>query len=123
MGIQESGEMYLESILVLSKMKDNVRSIDISDYMGYSKPSVCRAVKNLKNGGYITVDKNGYITLTDAGLTLSKNIYEKHTCLTDFLISIGVDEENANADACKIEHIISDKTFDAIKDFINKKRT
>ena len=115
MSIHESGEMYLETILILSKKTGDVRSIDIVEYMGYSKPSVSRAVGILKNGGYITVDKNGYITLTHVGRELAEKIYERHNVLTSFLKSIGVDEETASEDACKVEHVISKETFDAIK--------
>lgn len=114
MHLQESGEMYLETIYVLSK-KGAVRSLDVAEYMGFSKPSVCRAVGLLKSGDYILVDKSGYITLTDAGLEVAKKIYERHTLLTDFLIKLGVDEETAANDACKMEHYISDTSFNAIK--------
>ena len=114
MSLQESGEMYLESILVLSK-KGPVRSIDIVDYMNYSKPSVSRAVGILKDGGYITVDKSGYITLTESGLDIALKIYERHEVISGFLKMIGVDSETASLDACKIEHHLSDATFSAIK--------
>jgi len=113
--MQESGEMYLETILVLSKKSSHVRSIDISEYMGYSKPSVSRAVGLLKNGGYITVDKDGFITLTEEGKTLSEQIYQRHNLLTRLLLELGVPEEIAAEDACKMEHVISPETFDAIK--------
>lgn len=119
MQIQESGEMYLETILLLSK-KGDVRSLDIAEYMEYSKPSVCRAVGILKNGGFITVDKSGYITLTDAGFERASKIYERHTLLTDFLQRLGVSAETAVEDACKMEHIISDESFDAIKKHVAK---
>ena len=115
MRLQESGEMYLETILVLSKKSDAVRSVDVCDYMGFSKPSVSRAIGLLKNGGYVLMDKNGYLTLTDLGLEVANKIYERHTLLTDFLINIGVDKETAANDACKMEHVISDETFAAIK--------
>lgn len=115
MHIQESGEMYLETILVLSKTKNVVRSIDISEYMNFSKPSVSRAVGLLKNGGFLSVDKDGSITLTDEGKSVAEKIYERHTVLTNFLIKIGVDKETASNDACKIEHDLSDETFSAIK--------
>ena len=115
MKIQESGEMYLETILVLSKENSHVRSIDIGEHMGFSKPSVSRAVGLLKNGGYIEVDGDGYITLTELGLELANKIYERHNILTRFLVSIGVSEKVASQDACKIEHVISDETLDAIK--------
>ena len=115
MHIQESGEMYLETILILSKRLDFVRAIDIGEYMGYSKPSVSRAVGLLKNGGFISVDGNGHITLTDEGKIHADKIFERHRILTSVLTSIGVSEETASEDACKIEHIISDETFEAIK--------
>lgn len=114
MQIQESGEMYLETILLLSK-RGAVRSLDIAEYMEYSKPSVSRAVGILKNGGFITVDKAGYITLTETGKARATKIYERHTLLTEFLQLIGVDADTAAEDACKMEHIISDESFDAIK--------
>lgn len=119
MSLQESGEMYLETILVLSKKKDVVRSIDVAEEMGFSKPSVSRAVGLLKSGGYITVDINGYIELTDAGREISEKIYERHTVLTRFFEAIGVDSETAVDDACKIEHDISDVSFDALKRFLD----
>ncbi|MGN0115767.1 MAG: metal-dependent transcriptional regulator [Acutalibacteraceae bacterium] len=115
MRLQESGEMYLETILVLSKKSDAVRSVDVCEYMGFSKPSVSRAIGLLKNGGYVLMDKNGYLTLTDLGLEVANKIYERHTLLTEFLIKIGVDKETAANDACKMEHVISDETFAAIK--------
>lgn len=115
MNLQESGEMYLESIYVLSKENSSVRSIDVVEYMNYSKPSVSRAIGLLKNGGYITVDREGHISLTDTGLGIAEKIYERHKLLTSFLISLGVSEEAASADACKIEHVISDESFEAIK--------
>lgn len=115
MHLQESGEMYLETILVLSKKMSGVRSVDISEQMGYSKPSVSRAVGLLKSGGYITVDDNGYITMTADGEEIAEKIYERHTFLTDLLMSIGVDRETAANDACRIEHVISDTSFAAIK--------
>jgi len=113
--LQESGEMYLETILILSQKKKNVRSLDVAEYMGFSKPSISRAVGILKNGGFITVDGDGFITLTDAGSEIAGKIYERHTVLTDFLVSIGVDAETAADDACKIEHDISDLSFAALK--------
>lgn len=115
MHIQESGEMYLETILVLSKRIKAVRSIDICEEMGYSKPSVSRAVGLLKNGGYITVDSDGYITLTNAGFEIAEKIYERHTLLTELLVKLGVDEKTAVEDACKLEHNISDASFEAIR--------
>ena len=115
MALQESGEMYLETILNLSKKHSTVRSIDISESMGYSKPSVSRAVGLLKNGGYIEVDKDGYITLTESGREIAEKIYERHTILTRMLTGLGVDPEIAAADACKMEHAISDASLEAIK--------
>ncbi len=115
MGIHESGEMYLETIHVLSKKNGTVRSIDISEHMGYSKPSVSRAVGLLKNGGYILVDKDGYITLTDTGVAVAEKIYERHTVLSRLLVALGVDEAVAAEDACRLEHAISDESFNAIK--------
>ncbi len=115
MHLQESGEMYLETIYVLSQKSSAVRSIDVAEYMGFSKPSVCRAVGLLKGGDYIVVDKDGYITLTSAGLDVAKKIYERHTVLTEFLVRLGVNSETAAEDACKIEHDISDESFNAIK--------
>ena len=120
MHIQESGEMYLETILILSKTLDRVRSIDVGEHMGFSKPSVSRAVGLLKEGGYITVDADGFLHLTDVGEELAEKIYERHTILTKFLTSIGVDEDTASEDACKMEHCISDTTLTAIKKHIEK---
>lgn len=119
MAIQESGEMYLETIYVLNKKSGGVRSIDISEHMGYSKPSVSRAVGILKDGGYITIDQKGYIDLTEDGKELAMKIYERHTVLTKVLASLGVDEKTASEDACRIEHVISDDTFSAIKKYYN----
>ena len=115
MNIYESGEMYLETIHVLLQKNGAVRSIDISEYMGYSKPSVSRAVGLLKKGGYILVDEYGFITLTDSGEKVAKKIFERHTILSKMLIALGVDPETAAEDACRLEHAISDKSFDAIK--------
>lgn len=122
MHLQESGEMYLETIHILSKQQTNVRSLDVADYMGFSKPSVSRAVGLLKSGGYITVDGNGYITLTADGRYISEKIYERHTVLTNFLMSIGVNEATALEDACKMEHVISDTSFDALKKYIRSRK-
>ena len=115
MALQESGEMYLESTHVLLKRNGQVRSVDISEYMGYSKPSVSRAVGLLKNGGYIIVDKEGYITLTESGLAHATKIYDRHTILSQMLIRLGVDPAVAAEDACRLEHAISDESFQAIK--------
>lgn len=113
-----SGEMYLETIYVLHNEKGAVRSIDIAEYMNFSKPSVSRAVGLLKDQNYIVIDKDGYITLTESGAALAYKIYERHTVLSKVLVMLGVDEETAAEDACKIEHVISDTTFDAIKEHI-----
>lgn len=120
MALYESGEMYLETIFILSQNSPCVRSIDISEYMGFSKPSVSRAVGLLKKDGFITMDKTGYITLTQEGETLAKRIYERHTVLTGLFVNLGVDEKIAAEDACKIEHDLSDETFDAIKAHLKK---
>lgn len=115
MHLQESGEMYLETIHILSNRKTFVRAIDVGEYMGYSKPSVSRALSILKSGGYVESDGNGYLTLTPSGKNIAEKIYERHTLLSAFLMALGVSEKNATADACKIEHDISDETFNAIK--------
>ena len=115
MQLLESGEMYLETILILSKKSASVRSIDVCEEMGFSKPSVSRAVTKLKSDGYIVVSKEGCITLTESGKAVAEKIYERHTLLTEFLVSLGIDRETAAYDACKIEHDISDTTFEAIK--------
>lgn len=120
MYLQESGEMYLETILILSKKNSSVRAIDIGEYMGYSKPSVSRAIGLLKDGGYVASDNNGFLTLTESGREIAEKNYERHTLLTDFFISIGVDKDIAAEDACKIEHDISDETFVAIKNYFTK---
>lgn len=112
--IQESGEMYLETIYVLSK-KGPVRSTDVAERMGYSKPSISRAVGLLKSSGYLLMDKEGYLTLTDTGLAIATKIYERHIFLSEFLVKLGVDKDVATADACKIEHVISEESFEAIK--------
>ena len=114
MALQESGEMYLETILILSRRSGCVRSVDISEYMGYSKPSVSRAVGLLKSGNYITIDDDGHITLTEAGLKTAEKIMRRHELLTELLVSLGVDRKVAAADACKMEHVISDETYEAI---------
>ena len=115
MALQESGEMYLESILILSRTKGFVRSVDISQHLGYSKPSVSRAVGLLKAGNYITMEEDGEIRLTDSGREVAEKILSRHTLLTELLVRLGVDREVASADACKMEHVISDDTFNAIK--------
>lgn len=121
MHLQESGEMYLETIYILTKKNHDVRSLDVAEYMNFSKPSVSRAVSLLRQGGYITVDSDGYLHLTDLGEQIATKIYERHTLLTEFLIQLGVDQETAAADACKIEHDISDKSFEAIKNHARRK--
>ena len=115
MHLQESGEMYLETIFILSEKNGPVRSVDVGEYMGYSKPSVSRAVGILKKGGYVTMDREGHLSLTDTGLSIAKKIYERHTTLTDFLVRLGVNRDTAVEDACKMEHDISDETFEALK--------
>ena len=120
MTLQESGEMYLETIYVLSQRSDTVRGIDIGEEMGYSKPSVSRALGLLKDEGLIRKNDDGYIKLTKAGEILAKQIYERHTVLTKLFIDLGVDEKTATEDACRIEHYISDTTFDAIKKHLQK---
>jgi Mn-dependent DtxR family transcriptional regulator len=112
--------MYLETIFVLSKERDTVRSIDVAEHLGYSKPSVSRAMGILKNGGYITMDAHGALTLTDTGREIAEKIYERHTFLTKFLMAIGVSEATASEDACKIEHVISDEAFNAMKSHAEK---
>ena len=120
MTLQESGEMYLETIYRLSKSLPVVRSIDVSEYIGYSKPSVSRAIGILKQQELITVDKYGAITLTDKGREHAQHIYERHTCLTAMFRMLGVSEQTAADDACRVEHYISDETFDAIKRHLAK---
>ena len=115
MRIQESGEMYLEAIYVLKQQSGNVRAIDISQHLGYSKPSVSRAMSILKKGGYITIDECSHIHLTDAGKFVAEKIYERHDILSQMLISLGVPEKTATEDACRLEHAISDESFAAIK--------
>lgn len=117
MSVHESGEMYLEAILVLTRKNGYVRSIDVSEYLGYSKPSVSRAMGILRQGEYIVVESDGAITLTESGRSIAEKIYERHTLLTELLIRMGVTPETAAADACKLEHAISDESFQAIKRF------
>ena len=121
MAIQESGEMYLETILVLSKKDAPVRSLDVANEMGFSKPSVSRAMGILKTDGYIEMDEKSHITLTDKGLKAAKRIYERHILITELLTSIGVDKKTAEEDACRVEHVISDKTFKAIKKHLKER--
>ena len=123
MHLQESGEMYLETILILSQRLEHVRSLDVAEYMGFSKPSVSRAVGLLKSAGYVLMDPAGYLTLTDPGRAIAEKIYERHITLSQLFISIGVDEKTALEDACKVEHYISDTTFEKIKAFADRNRT
>ena len=122
MKLQESGEMYLETILILSQESQNVRSLDVAEYMNYSKPSVSRAMGLLKTAGYILVDPEGYLSLTEPGHEIATKIYERHRLLTEFLIHLGVDRDTASQDACKIEHDISDTSFEAIKNHALKRK-
>ncbi len=116
--LQESGEMYLESIYILSKGNKNVHSIDVGEYLGYSKPSVSRAMSLLKTGGYIKMAADGTLTLTELGREIAEKIYERHTVLTAMLLSFGVDEVTAAEDACRLEHAISDKSLEAVKRYL-----
>lgn len=115
MKINESAENYLETILILKNRNGLVRSIDIASMLEFSKPSVSIAMKNLRENGYISVDSDGYISLLEKGEYIAKKIYERHTLLSDWLIALGVDPETATEDACRIEHVISSKSFEAIK--------
>ncbi len=117
MKLQESGQMYLETIYVLTKSSSSVRAIDVCEHMGFSKPSVSRALGLLKKGGFVEVDENGFLSLTDEGKEVAEKIYERHTVITKILVYLGVDKETASEDACKLEHAISDKSFEAIKKF------
>lgn len=119
MVLKESGEMYLETIYVLSKQKSFVRAIDVGAELGYSKPSVSRAMGILREGGYITVGRDGGLSLTEAGLEVAERTYERHTVLSELFMRLGVDEKNAVNDACKIEHVISSATFAALKKHLN----
>ena len=120
MAMQESGEMYLETIFVLSQHSSSVRSIDVGEHMGFSKPSVSRAMHLLKDRGYIDVQTDGAITLTEEGRAIAENIYERHNVLSEALRRIGVDEQTAVDDACRVEHYISEATFQAIKNTLKK---
>ncbi|MBQ3181126.1 MAG: metal-dependent transcriptional regulator [Firmicutes bacterium] len=117
MQIRESAEDYLETILVLKAQNGNVRSIDIAHHLGYTRPSVSIAMKNLRENGYITVSEDQFITLTAKGLSIAESVYERHRLLTDCLQRLGVDPDTAKADACRIEHDLSDQTFARIKEF------
>ena len=120
--MHESGEMYLETILILGKKNNTVRSIDIAEEMGFSKPSVSRAISKLKQDEYIIVDSDGHIALTEKGYQLANSIYERHVVLTNMLISLGVSKETAAQDACKMEHVVSDESFEAIKRHIESRK-
>ena len=120
MQLQESGQMYLETIYVLSKTVNGVHSIDISEHMGYSKPSVSRAVNLLKSGGYITIDEENHITLTETGLEIAEKIYNRHIVLSKMLMALGVPEDIAAEDACRMEHTISDESFEAIRRHVER---
>ena len=122
MRLQESGEMYLETIYVLSQTRNIVRAIDVSEHLGYSKPSVSRAVGLLKQGGYLTVEDTGNLHLTEDGLQIAQKIYARHELLKAVLIQLGVDEQTASEDACKMEHVISDATFEAISKHLTVER-
>ena len=119
--MRESGEMYLETLLVLGREKNRVRAVDIADRMGFSKPSVSLALAKLRGSGHIIVDQDGFIAMTESGHAIAEKIYERHTVISKLLMSLGVSEENAVADACKIEHDISDESFEAIKRSISRK--
>ena len=120
MALKESGEMYLESIYILHRSRGSIRSIDIAEHMNFSKPSVSRAIRLLKDGGYILVDPGGYITLTDVGKEYACKIYERHNTLAKLLTALGVSEQTAAEDACKIEHVISEESFAALKEHLKK---
>ena len=120
MSLHESAEMYLETIYELSQKQNTVRSIDVAETRGYSKPSVSRAVGLLKQGGYLLMDKDGFLTLTESGIEVAQKIYERHTVLSKMLLALGVSKETATEDACKIEHVTSDETFQAIKDHMDQ---
>lgn len=118
--MQESGEMYLESILVLSRKDAPVRSLDVARYLGVSRPSVSRAMAILKNGNYIEIDSQGYITLAESGRRIAEKIYERHVVLSKFFIGLGVDKQTAEEDACRIEHVISDEAFERVKKHVSE---
>ena len=120
MKIHESAENYLETILILKNRLGLVRSVDIAHELGFSKPSVSVAMKNFREEGYISVDANGHISLTEIGLNIAEKMYERHKFLTNWLISIGVDSETASEDACRIEHVISQESFDKLKESFDK---
>ena len=120
--IKESAENYLESILVIKKQRGAVRSVDIANDLGVSKPSVSVAMKNFREEGYITVDENGYIDLTEKGLKIANRVYERHEIISEALIALGVSRKTALDDSCKIEHVLSEESFLKIKEFINNKK-
>lgn len=121
MRLQESGEMYLETIYVLSQSSKTVRAIDVGQQLGFSKPSVSRALGILKEGGYVTGNENGFLSLTESGTAVAEKIYERHRILSQVLMQLGVDEKSAAEDACRIEHVISEKSFDAIKEHMKSR--
>ena len=118
MHLQESGEMYLETIYVLSKTGKPVRAVDVGEHMGFSKPSVSRTIGLLKQGGYVVTDEDGYLRLTETGRVAAEKTYERHTILTELFVRLGVDPTTASEDACKVEHDLSDETFRAIKTYV-----
>lgn len=120
MQLKESGEMYLETIYILYKSKSSVRSIDVAEFMNFSRASVSRGMSLLKKQDFILMDKEGYITLTEKGIKTAEKIYERHTVISKMLMTMGIDEKTATEDACRIEHVISDKTFEAMKQHAEK---
>ena len=122
MALHESAEMYLETIYVLSQQSSTVRSVDVAEHMGYSKPSVSRAVGLLKQGGYLVTDQEGFLSLTEQGLQVAQTIFERHTLLSHVLMALGVSEATAMEDACKIEHVLSEETFEALKRYANQQK-
>lgn len=120
MKIQESAENYLETILILKKRNGYVRSVDIANELSFSRPSVSTAMKNFREQGYISVESDGSIRLTESGLAIAERVYERHLLLAKFLIALGVDEETAREDACRVEHVISQQSFDKLKEHFNK---
>ena len=120
MNLHASGEDYLEAVLLLQKKNGMVRSVDLARHMGFSKPSISHAVRVLRDGGFLTMDEDGYLHLTDAGREVAEKIYERHRFFTNNLIEMGVDPETAEADACRIEHVISDESFQKLKDAIKR---
>ena len=121
MKIHASGEDYLEAVLILQKKQGMVRSIDLARHMGFSKPSISHAVGVLKNGGFLTVDEDGYFHLTEDGREVAEKIYERHQVFTEQLVAVGVDRETAERDACRIEHVISEEAFEKLKTSVEKK--